>query len=248
MHTTVPQQSTRRQVLRAGFAAAIGSWAAVEVLGAGQASAAPVPPPEVAAGRISMVGDSLTCGTLPFQADDFSAAGWAHSAIDAYVSRGVRTKIKADRYTGLTAVDAIREKSGDSLAWIIGLGTNDSVIYSHNKQAEVIAMMMEHIGSDHKVMWVNVYLPERLPLQLAWNTALDEAAQQSNGDMVVLDWASVAAQNEHWLAHDHIHYSRDGYRSRSTVIGQASRDLRVVESGPQLLAHWKLPARLTKVS
>jgi hypothetical protein len=66
--------------------------------------------------------------------------------------------------------------------------------------------------------------------------------------MVVLDWASVAAQNEHWLAHDHIHYSRDGYRSRATVIGQASRDLRVVESGPQLLAHWKLPARLTRLS
>ncbi len=246
MQTSVPHLSTRRQILRAGFAAAVGSWAAIEVLGAGQASAAPFTP-SVTSGRISMVGDSLTCGTLPFQADDFTAAGWSHSAIDAYVSRGVRTKIKTDRYTGLTAVDAIREKSGDSDAWVIGLGTNDSVIYSHNKQAEVIAMMMDHIGSGHKVLWVNVYLPERKPLQLAWNSALDEAAQRSGGDIVVLDWASIAAQNDRWLAHDHIHYSRDGYRSRSSAIAQASRNIRPAEPSSQLLAHWRL-LPTTKIS
>lgn len=239
MPTSVPQLSTRRQVLRAGFAAAIGSWAAIELLGAGQASAEPVS----SRVRISMVGDSLTSGTMPFQADDFTLAGWAASAIDAYVSRGVRTKIRADRYTGLTAVDAIREKSGDTEAWVVALGTNDAVIYRSEKHADVIRMMMDHIGPGHKVMLVNVYLPRRQPADVEWNAALETAARERAGDMFVYDWASFAANNQRFLAHDDIHYNRDGYRYRSTAIGLASRALLPGISASQLVARWRLSRR-----
>ncbi|MDP9464754.1 MAG: hypothetical protein M3P52_09030, partial [Actinomycetota bacterium] len=110
--TSVPQLSTRRQLLRGGITAVIGSWAAFEILGTDRAAATRAL--GGASTRISMVGDSLTSGSLPFQPGTFADAGWSHSTIDAYVSRGVRTKLKADRYTGLTAVDAIRDKSGDS--------------------------------------------------------------------------------------------------------------------------------------
>ena len=185
-----------------------------------------------------MVGDSLTLGTLPFQADDLAAAGWTHSAIDAYVSRGIRTKVRADQHTGINAVDAIRAKSGDTNAWIVALGTNDAVIYSHDKQSDVIRMMMDHIGYGHKVMWVNVYLPEARPVQLAWNSALAASADERGGDMFVYDWASFAAENPRWLAHDHIHYSRDGYRFRSTAIGLASRDLLPTDSDSHLSPRW----------
>ena len=236
MPTSVPQLSTRRQILRAGFAAAVGSWAAIEVLGAGHASADPY---YSAVPRVSMVGDSLTCGSLPFQPDDFVVAGWSHSAIDAYVSRGVRTKVKADLHTGLTAVDAIRQSSGDTEAWIVALGTNDAVIYSSDKHAQVIGMMMDHIGGGHKVMWVNVYLPDRLPQQLAWNASLDDA-QRRERNMFVYDWASFAADNQRFLAHDNLHYNRDGYRYRSIAVGLASRALLPSNAAQSPMPRWPL--------
>jgi lysophospholipase L1-like esterase len=229
--------STRRQVLRAGITAAIGSWAALELLGAGRANAAPGP--IITSTRISMVGDSLTLGTLPFQAADLADAGWSHSSIDAYVSRGIRTKIRSDQHTGINAVDAIRAKSGDTDAWIVALGTNDAVIYSREKQADVIRQMMDHIGYGHRVMWVNVYLPEARHLQSVWNSALAAAVGERAGEMFVYDWASFAAENPRWLAHDHIHYSRDGYRYRSTAIGIASRDLLPAESDSHLPPRWQ---------
>jgi lysophospholipase L1-like esterase len=216
----------------------IGSWAAFEILGADRAAATRAL--GGASTRISMVGDSLTSGSLPFQPDAFAEARWSHSTIDAYVSRGVRTKLKADRYTGLTAVDAIRDKSGDSDAWVIALGTNDAVIYSNERQAEVIRGMMDHIGTGHRVMWINVYLPDSRPLQLAWNETLDDAAADRS-DMFVYDWASFAAENQRWLARDRIHYSSDGYRSRATAIGLASRQLLPGDSQSLVPPSWRLP-------
>ncbi len=186
-----------------------------------------------------MVGDSLTVGTLPFQADDLAVAGWSHSAIDAFGSRGVRTKVRADQHTGLTAVDAIRAASGDTPAWIVALGTNDAVIYSRAKQADVIRQMMDHIGYGHTVMWINVYLPEARPLQVAWNSALAAAADERAGEMLVYDWASFAEENQRWMAHDHVHYSRVGYRYRSTAIGIASRGLLRAESELHVPPKWQ---------
>ena len=232
-----PQQSTRRQLLRAGITAAIGSWAAFEVLGAGQASAAALRQPVApSSSRVSLVGDSLTIGTMPFQADAFANAGWTQSAVDAYVSRGVRTKIRADRYTGLTAVDAIREQSGDTQAWVIALGTNDAVIYSPEKQTQVIGLMMDHIGPGHRVLWVNVFLPTREKLQTTWNTSLVRAAAGRN-DMFVYDWAAFAAANPRFLAHDNIHYDHDGYRYRAQAVSLASRNLM---PAPGDLPRWQL--------
>jgi lysophospholipase L1-like esterase len=241
--TSTPHLSTRRQVLRAGITAAIGSWAAVEVLGAARASAAPGP--VATSARISMVGDSLTIGTLPFQADDFATAGWTHSSIDAFISRGIRSKMKADQHTGLTAVDAIRGNSGDTDAWIVALGTNDAAFYSHDKKADIIRLMTDHIGYGHKVMWVNVYLPDARPVQLAWNAALENVADERGGDMFVYDWASFAAQNPRWLALDGTHYTRDGYRYRSTAIGIASRDLLPADSESRLPPRWQPPRQKT---
>jgi lysophospholipase L1-like esterase len=236
--TSVPHLSTRRQILRAGFTAAVGSWAALELLGSGRADASGTPPTSLA--RISMVGDSLTCGSLPYQADAFAATGWSRSTIDAYVSRGVRTKVKADHHTGLTAVDAMRAKFGDTKSWVVALGTNDAVIYKQSRQVEVIRQMMDLIGPGHSVLWVNVYLPEAQPLQLAWNTALETVANAGTSEMYVYDWASFAAENQRWLAHDRLHYSADGYRYRSTAIGLASRELLPSNSESTPPDRWRL--------
>jgi lysophospholipase L1-like esterase len=227
--TSNPQLSSRRQILGAGLMAACGSWAALELLGERAASASAA---TATATRVSMVGDSLTNGTLRYQADVFSAAGWAQSAIDAYDSRGVRTKVRADPHTGLTAVDAIRATSGDSDLWIVALGTNDACIFSTDRYPELIRQMMDRIGSDHSVIWINIYLPSKPSRELAWNAALAAVAEERHDQMLVFDWASVAAQNQGWLSGDHVHYTGTGYQHRSTAIGLASRSLIATSAVP----------------
>lgn len=218
--------SSRRQVLTAGLLAALGSIAALELLITTDASAASI---SASATRVSVVGDSLTIGTMPFQADAFATAGWGHSAVDAYGSRGIRTKIRKDLHTGLTAVDAIKAKSGDSDLWVIALGTNDAGIYANSKHPALIRMMMDQIGSGHKVMWVNIYLPETPERQDHWNSALSTVAEERSDDMIVFDWAAVAAANPQWLANDQIHCSNKGYRERATAIAEATRGFVPVE-------------------
>ncbi|HSB86250.1 MAG TPA: GDSL-type esterase/lipase family protein, partial [Ilumatobacteraceae bacterium] len=228
--TTSAPLCTRRELLRAGLGTALGSWFALELLAEGRAGAAtrvppvPTPSPGAPPRRISMVGDSLTVGTMRYQTQDFAAAGWSQSAIDAYVSRGVRTKVRADTHTGITAVDAIRKDNGDTEAWIVGLGTNDAVIYSKSKHAAVIAEMMDHIGRGHRVMWINIYLPDKRHVQDSWNAALEEMARNRD-DMSVLDWAGIIAGNKRWMAKDGLHCSPTGYQQRSLVVGEASKVL-----------------------
>jgi lysophospholipase L1-like esterase len=223
--SSFPLLSSRRQVLTAGLLAAFGSVAALELLGATTAGASSrASSLRASATRVSVIGDSLTTGTLPYQSAAFSEVGWGHAAIDAYGSRGIRTKMKKDQYTGLTAVDAIRLKSGDSDLWVVALGSNDSGIYAKAKHAEVIGMMMDKIGPGHTVMWVNVYLPKAAPRQEHWNSALETAAQQRGDEMFVLDWASLAEKNPAWLAEDHVHCTNTGYLHRASAIAQATRD------------------------
>ena len=220
--TSFPLLSSRRQVLSAGFAAALGSVAALELFGASTVSARAKATP---ATRIAMIGDSLTIGTLPYQAAAFSDVGWSGSVIDACVSRGVRTKVKSDLHTGLTAVDAIRTTAGDCDVWVVALGTNDAGIFAKSKQPDLIRQMMDRIGGGHYVMWVNIYLPATLPRQQMWNAALGTVAAERPNEMFVYDWASVAAHNERWLADDQVHCSGKGYVNRSTEIASATRSL-----------------------
>ena len=227
---TNPPLSTRRELLRVGVGTVVGSCLTLGLLDRGRVSAArrartvPTPSPGAPPRRISMVGDSLTVGTMRYQHDDLVAAGWSQATIDAYVSRGIRTKMRADAHTGITAVDAIRKTSGDTEAWIVGLGTNDAVIYSKNKHADVIAQMMDHIGRGHRVLWINVYLPDRAALQDSWNSALEVIARD-RGDMTVFDWATVVRRHKRWVASDGLHCSPYGYEQRSQLVGAASKVL-----------------------
>ena len=209
-------------MLTTGLVAAFGSVAALELLGTGPAGAAKI---SASATRVSVIGDSLTVGTMPYQADAFTEFGWGHTAIDAHNSRGIQTKLNGDPHTGLTAVDAIRAKAGDSERWVIALGSNDAGIFPKPKHAELINSMMDHIGTAHYVMWVNIFLPLNEPRQRYWNTSLASVAKERPDEMYVFDWASVAAENPTWLAEDQIHYTGEGYWQRSALIAEATRTL-----------------------
>jgi lysophospholipase L1-like esterase len=219
---SLPPQSSRRQVLRAGFCAAVGAFAAAELLNPTVASASTR---RVEATRVSVVGDSLTEGTMPYQAETLSYLGWGPSAIDAYKSRGIATKMKGDPHTGLSAVDAIRSTSGDSDLWVVALGTNDAGFYKQDSQVELIREMVDRIGEGHYVLWVNVYLPTTEKRQRMWNDSLTMVAAELPNQMFILDWATLAEENPKWLAGDKIHCSGVGYKNRASVIAQATKTL-----------------------
>ncbi|HZX55435.1 MAG TPA: GDSL-type esterase/lipase family protein [Ilumatobacteraceae bacterium] len=219
----LPPQSSRRQVLRAGLLAALGSVVATEMLSSTRVAASTRITTEST--RVSLVGDSLTEGTLPYQADTLSYLDWSSSAIDAFKSRGIRTKMKGDPHTGLSAVDAIRETNGDSDLWVVALGSNDAGFYPLDEQPGVIREMVDRIGDEHYVLWVNVYLPATLKRQRAWNASLATVAAERPHQMFVLDWATLAQENPKWLGGDKIHCSTVGYKNRASVIAQATKTL-----------------------
>ena len=214
----LPKLSSRRQVLSAGLMAAVGTWVGRELLDEQVAGASKRLP---AAMRVSVVGDSLATGTVPYQANALADVGFERTTIDSFQSRGVRTKVKKDPYTGLTAVDAIREDVGDSQLWVIELGTNDSGVHHKEQYPELILQMMDRIGGGHYVMWVNIYLPEKPQRQQNWNTALAAVAADFPDEMFVLNWAALADQNPRWTSIDHVHCTPLGYKNRATAIAKA---------------------------
>lgn len=162
---------------------------------------------------------------MPYQAETLSYLGWGPAAIDAYKSRGIRTKMKGDPHTGLSAVDAIRLTSGDSNLWVVALGTNDAGFYPADEQPTVIREMLDQIGAGHYVLWVNVYLPGTPARQRSWNSALTTVAKERPEQLFVLDWATLAEENPKWLGKDKIHCSGTGYKNRASVIAQATKTL-----------------------
>ena len=80
-----------------------------------------------------MVGDSLTQGTLPYPGRCVRERRLG-DLDDRRIHQSRRSNEgKRDKHTGLTSVDAIREKSGDSDLWVIALGTNDAGLYKRDK-------------------------------------------------------------------------------------------------------------------
>ena len=231
----LPPHLNRRELIKSAAGFLLVSGVAASVLGNTAAFAAgPLPQitrPRKATNRISLVGDSLTSGAEPYQDRAFASAGWSSSAIDAYRSRGVLTKIAADPHNGITAVDAIRAADGDTDVWVVALGTNDAGIYAARHYPDVINAMVDHIGSQHVVVWVNIYLPETPARQDAWNFALGVVAAERPG-LIVFDWATVAAANPDWIGKDKIHYSPIGYEYRANAVALATAPLAPDTSQP----------------
>jgi lysophospholipase L1-like esterase len=219
--TPAPSGMSRRRMLSLAVLGAVGAYSSPS----GDAMVAAVAAADVDTTGISMVGDSLTVGTMAYQSDDFIAAGWSTAAIDAHGSRGVTTRVSGDPHTGLTAVDALRAQYGDTKTWIVALGTNDARTQDSSRNRELIVSMLDRIGPQHKVIWVNIYLPTSPARQRAWNTALDAVAIERPDVLMVFDWASVAAAEPRWLSGDIVHYTSTGYQRRAEAIAAASASM-----------------------
>jgi lysophospholipase L1-like esterase len=172
------------------------------------------------------IGDSLTIGMSPYLPARAAASGWAGIRIDAFKSRGIRTKVGADPTTGLGAVTSMRQRFGDTDSWIVALGTNDAG-FSSGAGTQLIREMLDAIGPGHRVLWVNVHLPRTPGVQQAWNTALNQVAAERPDQLFVLDWASIAARQTGIMAFDGVHLTAGGYALMAAAVATASEALQV---------------------
>ena len=85
---------------------------------------------------------------------------------------------------------------------MIGLGTNGP--FSDDQ----LAQMMQAIGPDRQVFWINVRVPTR-----AWqndvNSKLD-AAQKQYKNLTVIDWFHKSDGHPDWFYNDMVHMNPTG--------------------------------------
>ena len=171
---------------------------------------------------VFVIGDSLTFLAQPNVSTALTDVGWAASHVDAFEGRGVDFTLQGAPDTGLRAIDSLRSQFGDDDDWIVALGTNEVLFRDRSTYSSAIRHMLDRIGAGRRVMWVNTYLPDHPVQQAAWNAALDQAAAERNGDLVVYDWASVNAQHPEWMLYDNVHHNVEGNAAWARAIGDAS--------------------------
>ena len=135
------------------------------------------------------VGDSVMLDGEPGLQQLFPKA-----VIDAAVSRQM-----------INSIDLVRsyaEKGVLANIVVIGLGTNGP--FSDDQ----LAQMMQAIGPDRQVFWINVRVPTR-----AWqndvNSKLD-AAQKQYKNLTVIDWFHKSDGHPDWFYNDMVHMNPTG--------------------------------------
>jgi hypothetical protein len=146
------------------------------------------PGPGFIAGQITAVGDSVM---LDYQ--DPLKTSIPGVNVDASVSRQW-----SDGESILQALKAQGQLGGDV---IVGLGTNGPIT-----DADFDAMM-SILGGASRVVFVNVHVDR--PWQDPNNAVLANGATRYS-NVVVADWATLAAQNPQWFGADGTHLAIDG--------------------------------------
>lgn len=149
---------------------------------------------------VTAIGDSVMLGASGILSQDIPGI-----YVDAAQSRQVKdapdviNQLKASGVLGQTV--------------ILHLGTNGPF------QQETGQAVLDAIGSDHKIYWINAY-GANLTWQGDVNTAIQQLAQV-NPNVTVIDWASYAAGHTDWFYHDGIHLTVAGQQAYAAFVKQA---------------------------
>ena len=157
-------------------------------------------------GALTLVGDSLNVGTDPRLREELPR--WD---IDAH-----------DRVGRTTAegIEVLRERGG-ALApvVVVSLGTNDPDGTDADFR-ELVEEAVEIVGPDRCLVWATVARggEERA----GFNEMLRDAAS-AHGNVRLVEWASLVAENPELLEFDLVHGTPDGYARRAAETARTIR-------------------------
>ena len=149
--------------------------------------------------NIVAVGDSVMLGAAPALRNDFAGI-----YIDAKVSRYVGAGL--DIFKGINKEGRL----GDVV--IVGLGTNGPITGYYEEETKAL---VDYLG-DRKIYWINNYAPG-----ISWideNNAYLEKLAKEHPNIVIIDWASLAAKHRDWLGDDGIHPNDLGVKEYSKFV------------------------------
>jgi hypothetical protein len=153
---------------------------------------------------VTLVGDSLNVGIEPYLPDALHGR-----RIDAHDLVGRATDEGVDVLAGL----------GPRLApvVVVSLGTNDAPGTEANF-GRLVRRAVELVGADRCLVWATI-VRDGSP-RAGFNDVLADAATQ-NGNVRIVDWASLVADAPELLASDAVHGTPDGYRRRAEATARA---------------------------
>ena len=173
-------------------------------------------------GGIAIVGDSLSVQSMSDEQSLLSQVGWGPIVIDAQHLRRIPSDSNTKPpYSGVAAVQAMREAGTDPHTWIVELGTNDVGTTGNNplSMTKLINAMLDEIGPGHHVVWINIYQGQQPERSTTFNHVLAEFAQ-ARADLSVGDWAGVA-KHKGYLVDDQVHLTVSGARAFAAVMAQS---------------------------
>jgi lysophospholipase L1-like esterase len=181
--------------------------------------APPQPVVETERPVVAVIGDSLAY-SVAMELDSQLRAVATEPVMDVAPGRRIPTwGLEGQISPGLEVARALRPLQPD--VWVIQLGTND-VAYEpldQSRYAFWIIAVLEAIGPDAPVVWVNVHRADR-PDEAAAFDAVLALLDAERPQLRVADWATVAA-SEPVLAPDGVHLAAEGGGRFAGVIADA---------------------------
>ncbi len=148
-------------------------------------------------GALTLVGDSLNVGTDPWLREELPR--WD---IDAHDEVGRTTA---------EGIEVLRERGGGlAPVVVVSLGTND-LDGTEADFRELVEEAVEIVGPDRCLVWATV---SRGGERSGFNAVLRDAAS-AHGNVRLVEWASLVAENPELLEFDQVHGTPDGYARRA---------------------------------
>lgn len=148
---------------------------------------------------VTAIGDSVMAGSSNNLGTIFP-----NMIVDAGVSRQM--------INSFDIVSSYKNKGALADTVLIGLGTNGPFT------ADDLAEMMETIGSDRHVFWINTRVPR--DWQGAVNNLLTESAKKYK-NLTIIDWYDYANAHSDWFYDDQTHPNPEGSKWYSAFISKS---------------------------
>ena len=160
------------------------------------------PGPGLVAGRVTILGDSVTVDAQPDLQLDIKGAQ-------------VLAGVSEQWYQGVEEAQSLRAQGALGVVVVVALGTNGPITSGE------IADMVHAVAGASRIVFVTNHVPTRY-----WQNPNNQVIEQSASvykNVVVADWASLAAQHPGWFASDQVHMAIGGPGAQAMAALIASK-------------------------